>query len=239
MPRIYNKNGFVVARDPEENTKRVDGHDAHGNAVATPEGHTTDGGLILIGSQRKITTSTTSHEVEILSAAPDSKFAKGERVIVYLGGDDGEISAAGISAFVSLDGAEAFMIHEKFIWARVKDGEVLPVGNVVLTQRDDEAMRWYSRGAESLLAIPEANLSMGLSATGSKDPNRGGDRVVDSVTALYERVYRTGPDVSGVARGDVVCFSPSYSATKLKLGLGSDIRYFHLVDADEIFFSVE
>jgi hypothetical protein len=237
--RIYNKNGYVVARDPVENTARVDGHDARGNAVATPEGHLTDGGLILIGSQRKITTSTSSHEVVITACAPDSGFEVGERVIVYLGGDDGGVNANGISAFVSLDGEDAFMIHEKFIWARVKDGEVLPLRNVVLTQRDDEAMRWYSRGAESLLHIPEANLSLGLSATGSDDPSRGGQRVVDSVTALYERVYRTGPDVKDLARGDVVCFSPSYSATKLKLGLGEDIRYFHLVDSAEVFFSVE
>lgn len=239
MPRIYNKNGFVVARDPAENTARVDGHDAHGNAVATPEGHATAGGIILIGSQRKITTSTSSHEVEILSAAPDSDYAVGDRVIVYLGGDDGGINANGISAFVSLDGEEAFMVHEKFIWGRIRDGEVFPVRDVVLTQRDDEAMRWYSRGPESLLAIPEANLARGLSATGSDRPDAGGERVVDSVTALYERVYRVGPDVRDLVRGDVVCFSPSYSAAKLKLGQGPDTQYFHLVASGEVFFSVE
>lgn len=239
MTRIYNRNGYIVARDPAENTARVDGRDAHGNAVATPEGHATAGGLILLGSQRKLTTSTSSHEVEIMACAPESGFAVGDRVIVYLGGDDGTVSASGISAFVSLDGAQAFTIHERFIWARVRDGEVLPLRDVVLTQRDDEAMRRYSRGADALLAIPEVNLARGLSATGSDRPDAGGQRAVDSVTALYERVYRVGPAVSDVARGDVVCFSPSYSATRLKVGQGPDTQYFHLVAASEIFFSVE
>jgi hypothetical protein len=140
---------------------------------------------------------------------------------------------------VSLDGEDAFMIHKDFIWGRIQDGEILPVGRVVLTQRDDEAMRWYSRGAEALLHIPEVNLARGLSATGSSRPDAGGERVVDSVTALYERVYRVGPDVRDLARGDVVCFSPSYSAAKIKIGAGPETMYFHLVDSKEIFFSVE
>ena len=239
MPRIYNKNGFVVARDPVENTARVDGYDAHGHAVATPQGHPTASGLILIGQARKITTSPTAHEVEIMAAAPESGFQPGDRVLVYLGGDDGGINANGISAFVSYDGSEAFMVHETFIWARVRDGEILPLRNIALTERDDRAMRRYSRGADAVLDIPEVNLARGLSATGDDAPDRGGERSVDSVTALYERVYRVGPDVQDLARGDVVCFSPSYSATMVKIGTGKDTRYYHLVDSGEIFFSVD
>jgi hypothetical protein len=72
-------------------------------------------------------------------------------------------------------------------------------------------------------------------------PTKAGARTRDSVTALYERVYRTGPDVAAdeFARGQVVCFSPSYSATRLTRTAGSTTKHFHLVDSHEVYFSVE
>lgn len=230
---IYCKNGHVVCREPK--TDAGTGVDARfaGRTVSTPKGRTTDGGLILLGAD-KLTTSATCHEVEVVASKTDD-LQPGDRVIVYIGGDDGAVTANGISAFVPINGVDHFIVHDRFVWARVRDGEILPRGKVVLTERNDEAFRRHVLGPAALLHMPGVLERLGVSATGAEDGANSGEMY--AVTALYETVYRTGPAVTNVARGAVVCFSPSYSAARLSKGMGTATRHFHLVDSEELYFS--
>ncbi len=238
MPtKVYAKSSYVVCREPKsEANETVTAQDAHGRDVLVPRGKL-NRGLILL--EDKLTTSKTCHELEVVALGPLVKpgLRVGDRVVVYLGGDgQGEVSANGISGFVSIDGNEHQMVQDRFVWAVVRDGEILPRRGVVLTQRDDAAFYRHARGAASLLVLPEANLAGGLSATGSADPTHGGDRTIDAVTALYEKVVRTGKDCDGVARGDTLCFSPSFSACRLKRSVDGVVYDYHLVDSNEAFF---
>jgi hypothetical protein len=237
MPsRIYCKNSHIVAADPvEARAARTQSNVSFlGREVSIAQGHASAGGVLLLNTD-ELVTSPSCHEVEV-HASGVRGVSPGDRVIVFLGGDtQGEVSANGISAFVKVDGQERYIIHSAFIWAKVKDGEILPLGRIALTERNDAAFRQHALGPASVLFTPDAQLEHGMRATGDD----AGEQVLASVTALYETVVRTGPDVRDLNRGEVVCFSPSFAATKLKRRVGSETKYYHLIDTDDAFFSVE
>jgi hypothetical protein len=236
---IYCRNNYVVVADPADDVAQSK-VDFLGREILLTEGAArTESGLFL-PSADTLATSQNSHEVIVLaSKTPDLK--PGDRVLVYLGGDDGAVSAAGISAFVRVDGVERGVVHERFIWARLKDGEILPRGRAVLTELTPDAVLAFVRHtygprlAELGLTAPDALLTHGHRATGQES-----DQVLGSVTALFERVVRTGPDVpdAELARGDLVCFSPSYMSTRLVRTVGGEQRQYHLVASDEVFFTL-
>lgn len=229
--RLYTKNGYVVARDPADdlNAASVAGS-FNGRDVATPKGRALASGLIMLTAETWVT-GKTSHELEIVASKVEG-LEPGMRVIVYIGGDtEGAVSANGISAFPKIDGKEYCVVPEAFIWAVIKDGEVLPRGSVILTERDDDAFRQHAVAPGALIHLPDAVNQSGMSATGS-DSTHPGDQY--AVSALYEKVYRVGPKVTDLARGETVCFSPSFSSARLKRGKQS----FHLVASEEVFFVV-
>lgn len=246
----YCKNSFVLARERPAETaaqaRDITGRFA-GREIVTPVGRQTEGGVIMLdASAARLTTSKTCHEVEIIAASPQVYGLKpGDHVIVYVGGDtSGGVSANGISAFTQIDGREAFVIHDDFIWARVEDETtILPRGHIILTERDDAAFKRHALGVvgAGLLHLPEANLAGGLSATGSDDPTQGGARALDAVTHLYERVVRCGPSVRDLLKSELVAFSPSYSATRVSVRRSGDrpAWHGHLVDSREAFFTVD
>lgn len=216
MPtRIICKNGYVVASE-------------------LPSGGAVDptSGLTLFGRDRadRVSTSRTCHEMVLDAVGPDVRDLRpGDHVLVYLGGDDGDVQANGISAFVKVDAAERAVVHDRFVWAVVRDGVVYPRGRIALTKRNDEAFKRHVLGAQSLLFLPEAQLAHGQRATGDDS-----DQVLAAVTALYETVTRVGAGVKDLSPGETVCFSPSFSSTRLRVGR----EWFHLVDSDEAFFTV-
>jgi hypothetical protein len=237
---IYCKNGYVVVADPATDAKASRVEFLGRELLLTEGAAKTDSGLFLPAADT-LATSHNSHEVVVLaSRVPDLE--PGDRVLVFLGGDDGGVSAAGISAFVRVEGVERGVVHERFVWAKVRDGEILPRGRVVLTERTPETDAAFVRhtfgpGLAGLgVSAPDALLAHGHRATGEET-----DQVLGSVTALFERVARTGSDVRDdeFVRGDLVCFSPSYMATRLVRNFGAgDQRQYHLVSADEIFFAL-
>ena len=233
--RIRSRRHFVVAKDPASN--ETASSTFNGREVRTPLGHVTPGGLIML--QDRLTTSKTCHEVELVAVPPGvDDLAPGDRVIVYLGGEAD--LGVGISAFPALDGTEHSVIPEGFIWAKLKDGEIIPRGRIILTERDDVAFKRYTFGREFAYELHSDTLIHGLTASGDEDPTNDGARTRDAVTALYERVYRTGPKADAdLVRGQVVCFSPSYSSTRLTRLVGGVRKHYHLVDGGEVFFSVE
>lgn len=239
--RIYCKNGFIVGADPATDGGEVVRGALGGMTYAVPKGVDSGGGLILLGDTLK--TCGASHEIEVLaSETPD--LPVGSRALVYLGGDDGRTEANGISAFFPVGDRQCFSVPEAFVWATVKDGEVLPRGKAVLVERDDAAHTKYALNQSPILA-PGVIMEHGVSATGSDDPHEGGARKRDSVTVLYSRVVRTGPAVKDpeLQRGAVVCFSPSYSCCRLERSIrGADgvlqKRHYALVDSSEVFFAV-
>lgn len=122
----------------------------------------------------------------------------------------------------------------------------MPRGNTILVERDDDAMKRFAQNNSPLLA-PAVVMEHGVSASGAADPyntgHNGAARTRDSVTVLYSRVVRVGGGVKDpeLARGAVVCFSPSYSCCRLERSVrGADgtlqKKYYALVDADEVFF---
>lgn len=238
MSRIYCKNNHLVVREPDE-ARDAARHEKVSflgvRDVSVPRGRVDAAtGLVLLNTD-ELVTSSNSHEVVVVASSMRG-VSPGERVIIFLGGDSqGEVSANGISAFVKVDGEERWVVHQAFVWAKVKDGEVLPLHHIVLTERNDEAFKRHVLGAGSVLFPPEAQLTGGMRATGD-DAN---EQVLASVTALYETVARTGPDVRGLERGETLCFSPSFSATRLKRRVGSETKYYHLVDSRDAFFTVE
>lgn len=237
--RIYCKNRHFVLRDPvaKAEAARSDEVEFLGRTVTVQRGHATPGGVLLPASAAgaTVTTSRSCHELDVVAADPATGVKPGDRVIVYLGGDtDGTADANGISAFVPVEGTEHVVVHEAFVWAKVTPGGVEPLRRIVLTARNDAAfMRHvFGQGAAAVMVAPEAQLVHGARATGEES-----DREIAAVTALYETVRRVGPDAAryGVSEGEVLCFSPSFSSTRLDI----DGRQFHLVDAKEAFFSVE
>lgn len=216
MATIKPKNGFIFARElPEAET-------------------TTAGGIILRADVLR--TGDTGHEVEVVAVAGVPDLNPGDRVI---------ISVAGVSAFHQFQAERGFSIPEREVWARVSPfGEILPRHGQVLTERDDVAMRRYAFG-DSPLHLPETHLRHGLSASGDPNPQQSGDRARDSITCLYERVVRRGPDVldDDLRPGALVAFSPSYCSTRLqrltRVGKRTETRHYHLVLASEIFFRVD
>jgi hypothetical protein len=217
MSRIYCRNGYIVASELPS------------DAAADPTS-----GLYLIGRDRadRVSTSRTCHEMRVDAVAPDVKGIKpGDHVIVFLGGDDGGVSANGVSAFVKVDAVERAVVHQRFVWGVVRDGQVFPLHRIALTKRNDDAFRRHTLGAQSLLFLPEAQQKHGQRATGPDDQS---DNVLAAVTALYETVTRVGADVKDVHPGETVCFSPSFSSALLRVGRD----WYHLVDSDEVFFAV-
>lgn len=239
--RIYCKSGFVVATDTATKKSKTSVNvQLGGVSLPTPEGTTTAGGIILLDD--KLATSPSSHEVEIVASAT-ADLPPGTRAVVYIGGDDGDIGSSGVSAFLPLDGQECSVIPDKFLWAVIKDGELLPRRDVLLVERDDAAMKKYAFN-NSPIHAPEGLLLHGVAAAHRADPQAGGARSRDVVTLQYARVVRTGPDVrDDLARGQIVAFSPSYMCTtlirQLRLPDGTyEKRYFALVSAPEVFFVV-
>lgn len=238
MSRIYCKNNHLVVREPDE-ARDASRHEKVSflgvRDVSVPRGRVDEAsGLILLNTD-ELVTSPNSHEV-IVVASSMRGVSPGERVIIFLGGDSqGEVSANGISAFVKVEGEERWVVHQAFVWAKVKDGEVLPLHHIVLTERNDEAFKRHVLGAGSVLFPPEQQLTGGMRATGD-DAN---EQILASVTALYETVARTGADVKDLSRGETLCFSPSFSATRLKRRVGKETRYYHLVDSRDAFFTVD
>jgi len=241
--RAYCKNGHVVAKETNLSAANVT-VDFHGQAVGITAGFATGGGIILLDD--KLATSDTSHEMEIVeSRSPDLK--PGDRVVVYIGGDDGGISASGISAFLPYNGVESAIVPDAFLWARVKDGELIPRLGVVLVERDDAAMQRYAFNSSPILA-PDGVLGVdlmrhGVAAANRQDPGDAGHRTRDSVTLQYARVVRTGPDVrdTEIVPGAVVAFSPSFMCTalvrKTRLPSGDYVtKYYALVASKEIYF---
>lgn len=235
--RIYCKNQHLVVREPDE-ARDAAQHEKVSflgvRDVSVPRGRVDAAtGLIHLNTD-ELVTSGNSHEV-VVEASSMRGVSPGERVIVFLGGDSqGEVSANGVSAFVKVDGEERWVVHQAFVWAKVKDGEILPLHHIVLTERNDEAFKRHVLGQGSLLLPPSEQLEHGMRATGD-DAN---DQVLAAVTALYEDVRRVGPDVRGLERGETLCFSPSFSATRLKRRVGGETRYYHLVDSRDAFFTV-
>lgn len=244
--RIYCKNRHVVGFDPHERAKQRRGESAKLGGVdlaITAGASTTEGGIILLND--RVATSPTSHEIEISASGVDD-LAVGDRVILYIGGDDGGVSANGIAAYHPdpRDGQEAFTVHERFIWAKLKDGELIPRGRTLLLERDDEAMRRYAFNSSPIHA-PSSLYQHGIAAANRENPEASGARTRDSVTLQYCRVSRVGPDVCDpeLQRGAIVAFSPSFSCTTLLREVrGADGRYaktfYALADADEVFFAV-
>lgn len=234
--KIYCRNGHVVCVDPVQRREAAQHEtvrsEVFGRDVSVPRGRA-EGGIIRLDDTDAWVTSKSCHELEVLASGV-ADLAPGDRVIVYLGGDtDGIVEANGISAFVKVDGVERAVVHEAFVWAKVKDGEVLPRGRIVLTERNDRAFHRYTWGPGALIQAPDAHFEHGHRATGEES-----DQVLASVTALYEKVYRVGPDVRDLDRGAIVCFSPSFAATRLRRRVGEAWRFHHLCDSAEIFFEV-
>jgi len=238
MSRIYCKNNHLVVREPDE-ARDAARHEKVSflgvRDVSVPRGRVdAASGLVLLNTD-ELVTSPNSHEVVVVASSMRG-VSPGERVIVFLGGDSqGEVSANGISAFVKVEGEERWVVHQAFVWAKVKDGEVIPLHHIVLTERNDEAFKRHALGAGSVLFPPEQQLTGGMRATGD-DAN---EQILAAVTALYETVQRTGSDVKDLSRGETLCFSPSFSATRLKRRVGNETRYYHLVDSRDAFFTVE
>lgn len=245
--RAYCKNGHVVAKETYATKAGVTVVDAHGQRVGVAEGFRTEGGIILLDD--KLATSPNSHEMEIVASDPSTGLQPGDRVVVFLGGDDGGVSSAGISAFLPYNGEECGVVPARFLWATVRDGELIPRLDVVLVERDDAAMRRYAFNSSPIHA-PDGALGVdlmrhGIAAANREDPGAAGARTRDSVTLQYARVVRTGPDVHDeqLQCGAVVAFSPSFMCTtivrKVRRADGSyDARYYALVSAAEIFFAV-
>lgn len=240
--RIYNRNGNVVVADPSASVGQ-DTVTFLGREVLLSRGVPAASGSGLLLPHERLVTSETSHEVVVLAVGDDVPGVRvGDRVVIYLGGDDGEVSAAGISAFVKVDGVERGVVPERFIWAVLKDGEIIPRRGIVLTERtprSERATLRHNLGPQSPLVLPEVMMEHGVRATGVED---GGDQVLGSVTALYEEVIRTGPDVpeTGSRRGEILCFSPSYMSTRLTRTLSTGgQRQYHLVSDAEAFFSTD
>jgi hypothetical protein len=241
MMRAYCKGGHIVARDCVTDHGQGVTVDHHGQRVGVASGFQTAGGIILLDD--RLTTSESSQELEVLASATPG-LEPGQRVVVYIGGDDGSISATGISAFLSFDGQEAAIVPERFVWAVVRDGELIPRLDVLLVERDDAVMRRYAFN-DSPIHPPDALLATGAAAANRDNPQESGARPRDSVTLQYARVVRAGPDVRDdqLGRGAVVAFSPSYMCTALvRLVRGLDgqytRRYYALVSSAEIFFVV-
>jgi hypothetical protein len=219
MPsKIYCKNGYIIASE-------------------LPSGGAIDpaSGLTLFGKDRadRVTTSRNAHELVVDAVAPDVVGIRpGDHVVCYLGGDDGAVNANGISAFVKVDAVERAVVHQRYVWAVVRDGAVYPLGRIALTRRNDAAFHRHTLGAQSLLFLPEAQQKHGQRATGPDDDSTG---VLAGVTALYETVSRVGADVRELSPGQTVCFSPSFSSTLLRIGR----EWAHLIDSHEAFFTVE
>ena len=233
--RVHVKNGNVIVADVAATSQsRVE---FLGREILVQDGIASPTGSGLLLPADRLVTSETSHEVVVLGTSPEAAdLAPGDRVVIYLGGDDGAVSANGISAFVRIDGVERGVIPERFIWARIRDGEVLPRGRIALTEVDPAAFRRHVLGEASRLYTPDALLTHGHRATGAEHAN---ENLLGAVNATYERVVRTGPKVrpEELRRGDTVCFSPSYMSTRLQRVVGGETRHYHLVDTDEIYFS--
>lgn len=181
----------------------------------------TPGGIILPPTA-SVATDGQGHEVIVVNPGK-TDLRKGDRVI---------LSVSRISAFIPFEGRDYAAIPDSDVLAIVHpDGRIQPRGRYALLQRDDETMMRCLFGAESRLALPESHLATGFSASGDPDPQQGGDRTRDAVTGLYA-IAVEGP---GLERGQVVCFSPSYCATRLQVGR----QHYWLADADELFFIVE
>lgn len=250
MPRIYCKNSHAVGFDPHERAKAKRDHATArfgGIDVAVRAGaSTTEGGIILLDD--RLATSPTSHEIELSAVCPSvGDLAAGDRVVMYIGGDDGSVQANGVAAYHPdpVTGEEAFTVHERFLWAKLKDGEVIPRGRAILVERDDAAMHRYAFNS-SVIHAPDANYVHGIAAAHRDDPNAGGARTRDAVTLQYARVARVGPAVKDpeLQRGAIVAFSPSYSCTTLVREVRNaktgkyDKSYLALVDSSEVYFAV-
>lgn len=247
--RIYCKNKHIVGFDPHERArKKATARATLGgvDVAVTAGAATTAGGIILLDD--RLATSPTSHEIEVAEVDPAvSDLSVGDRVVLYLGGDDGTISANGVAAYHPdpRTGEEAFTVHERYLWAKLKDGEIIPRGKTLLVERDDEAMHRYAFGGSPIQA-PSQLYDHGIAAAHRADPQAGGARSRDSVTLQYCRVVRTGPGVrdADLQRGAVVAFSPSFSCTTLVREVRNastskyDKHYYALVDSDEVFFTV-
>lgn len=244
--RAYCKGGHVVCR--ETNVAKGPGVtvDHLGQRVGVTSGFQTEGGIILLDD--KLGTSPNSHEMEVVASAT-ADLQPNDRVVVYLGGDDGGVSSAGISAFLPFNGEECAIVPERYLWATVRDGEIMPRRDVVLVERDDAAMQRYAFNSSPIHA-PTGQLGVdlmrhGVAAANREDPGAGGARTRDSVTLQYARVVRAGPDVRDdqLQRGAIVAFSPSLMCTtlvrKIRLRSGAfETKYYALVSAGEIFFAV-
>jgi hypothetical protein len=234
--RIAVKNGNVIVADlAGSSSSRVN---FLGREILVQDGVASSSGSGLLLPADRIVTSETSHEVVVLASSPEaSDLAPGDRVIIYLGGDDGSVSANGISAFVKVDGIERGVIPARFIWAKIRDGEVIPRGRTILTEADPAVFRKHVLGSGSALHHPDALLTHGFRATGGE----GDGNMLGAVNATYERIVRTGHRVTpeDAKRGDVACFSPSYMATRLVRNIGLETHEYHLVDVDEVYFVEE
>lgn len=178
-------------------------------------------GGIILPPTATVATDGQGHEVEVVEPGT-SGVPRGARVVISVGN---------ISAFVHVDGQPRLVVPDADVWATLDaDGSVHPRHRQVVLQRDDEAMHRYTLGKGAATTLPENILAHGWSASGDPVPQQNG-RTRDALTVLYARVVRG----AGMDRGTVVCFSPSFCSTRLRV----DRKQLYLVDADEILFTVE
>lgn len=155
------------------------------------------------------------------------------------------------SAVVKVDGRELLVFHESSILA-TGHGDVWPRNGYVLTERDDAAMKEFL-GANRIITpdqtlvggprqdyktgadIAQDDLQKMFERLTGETIKPGEPTKVDPVFVLHERVKHVGPGYRGLNRGEVVCFSPSHSACRVR----HDGKMYHLTEGDQIMYVVD
>lgn len=224
--RPYAKNGFVVVTEPRSGAHSTVSF--LGRDVAVEAGRATAGGILM--PDVPIKAGNTTHIVDVFASdVPD--ITPGDRVLIYLGGDDGETDAVGISAFVPVGGIERAIVHATFVWAKLTPSGAQPLGNVVLSRPDPDETRRQALGTAADVLHTAAST---FKANGPLADAHDDARVEAGVMATYNRVLAVGPKVRDIAPGDVICTPVTYSLAKIDVG-GEQL---HLSDADVAYFTL-
>jgi hypothetical protein len=155
------------------------------------------------------------------------------------------------SAVVKHDGRELLVFHESSVLA-TGHADIWPRHRMVLTERDDAAMKAFL-GSNRIVA-PDSTMLSGP----RQDYKTGADiaqdelqkmfervtgecikpsapTAVDPIFVLHERVVHVGPEEHYSEAGEVVCFSPSHSACRVR----HNGKMYHLTDGDQIMYAVD
>lgn len=146
-------------------------------------------------------------------------FESGELVVV---------SAGELDAFVVEGGKQNIILLASTVQAKFSpDGALLPLGDRLVTRKDSKVMQELVMGRESRIIRPDFNMS----ASGEKDPRKGGDRKEDVVTAIYSPVVARGPAADPrVAIGDIVAFSPTLDVAEITVRAHT----YHVVKSEDL-----